>query len=1686
MNYLALISMKKIFLISILFCTLSCLAQLSKTHYIPPLTAFDANAAGDQYLYISTPNKTTVNYKIIEIGGSVVKGTVNNDNPVRYNIGFGNNTQLFITKASTGIVNNKGYIVEGEDLLYVSIRLNADLANLSYAHSGGLVSKGNSALGKEFRIGAMLNESLFATRLLNFASILATENGTTITISNIPNGTQLTDGSIISGTFTRILNKNQSFVMGLTNDSGNLNCKNIIGALVESDKPVVVNSGSILGTNAFNSGSRDIGFDQIVPSEKTGKEYIFVKGLGSNELERVLLIANNDNTQIYANGSLTPLSTLNKGQYTIIDGSQFINGSLYITTTENVFAYQSVGGSALAANQNMFFVPPINCATPSIVDNIPWLEKVGDVVYNSVLNIVTETGALVKINGINTIASPITIIGKPGFVRYNINGILGNVSVISEKQVYVSCFGTNGAATYGGYYSGFDLKPEIIAEKVTATNSSCIPNVILKSSSLSSSNTFQWYFNGVAIPNATASQYTPSIAGSYQVRTTISACPTNRFVFSDKIPVSECPTDIDVDKVADNTDVDNDNDGILNCIESYGNKNLDLSNAALGTITTGSYTNSYTGTITTSGTELPLGTFTGNADGSFVTEIPVGKANAESNKEASGVIYTMTFAQPISLGVEYVTTANATDLLNTDAEYAINVDFNKTITVLNPSNQLLIDTNYDGVYESDVTEYSSFEIRFRLNSTTPLIAGTGTFKFFTNLTNTISFSHKNLSDTLPNKSTLKFFAYCVPKDSDGDGIADQLDTDSDNDGILDTIEAQGNNSVAFSNSDANKNGLDNAFEPSFTAVDTDADTIVDYLDLDSDNDGILDSVETGIDTDSDSIRNYRDLDSDNDLCTDVIEAGFTDPDGDGKFGNFPVNATSKGLVDGALYSALTNNNYITFLPIVITTQPTVAPTCEFQTARISLVDNGDSYQWQFSTNGTTWNTIVDNTTYSGALTKTLTISSISNAMNTYKYRVQVNKAGNACGLISSETSVAIYPLPVVNNIEIIQCDDDLNLKTFFNLTVKNNLISSNYANENFTYYKSLTGATTGNLAELIATPLAFENINPPLPAPQGIMNVWARVTNKITGCFSNSKLTLKVVASQIPPTYYFNVPTVCDDPIAADGTLTGDPKTNMRDGISSFDLTNAINDIENQLPRPLSNYTIKYYRNRGDALAQNDSNGNSLAIKPIEYSNFRNDIPDTQNIWVRVNNNLTSDCGYGFGDFIKLTVEKLPYANPVPSTRQCDDNQDEIFNFDTSLLERTLLGTNQSLPVRVTYFDSVNNPLKDSNGVLITSPFPDTFSTKSQTIKAVVTNSTTSKCYDETTIQFTVDDRPEASAIPVIETAICDDEADPLTQDRKLAFVTSTFEATILNGQKGMIVYYFDGNGNALPSPLPNPFVTGNQNVKVIVENPKNTTCPAELTIPFIVKPTPKIDLNADRSDDTLICQNNPSFIVQIDAGITNKSSSNNYTYIWLKDGTYLPGENSDTLTVNQEGLYTVEVTSNSGCLKIRTLQVTASDVAKIDSIAIIDMSDTNTVTVNVSGQGDYEFSLDEPLGPFQDSTFFNNVPAGIHDVYINDKNGCGSMSRTIAVVGLPKFFTPNGDGYNDYWGVKGVNATFNSKSIIYIYDRYGKLLKQWVPTSNEDWDGTTNGAALPADDYWYTIKLEDGREAKGHFSLKR
>jgi gliding motility-associated-like protein len=94
---------------------------------------------------------------------------------------------------------------------------------------------------------------------------------------------------------------------------------------------------------------------------------------------------------------------------------------------------------------------------------------------------------------------------------------------------------------------------------------------------------------------------------------------------------------------------------------------------------------------------------------------------------------------------------------------------------------------------------------------------------------------------------------------------------------------------------------------------------------------------------------------------------------------------------------------------------------------------------------------------------------------------------------------------------------------------------------------------------------------------------------------------------------------------------------------------------------------------------------------------------------------------------------------------------------------------------------------------------------------------------------------------------------------------------------------------------------------------------------------------------------------------------------------------------------------------------------------------------------------------------------------------------ENVQVIDYPRYFTPNGDGFHETWNVTGLQ-NFDAITKIYIFDRYGKLLKQ-LSASGDGWDGTYNGQPLPSTDYWFTVDYpENGvmKQFKAHFSLKR
>ena len=418
--------MKLFCLLIVLFISLNCQSQFSKTHYIPPLSGASSVISEDQFLYISTPNINPVNFRIIELGGNIITGTVSRDVPYVYNVGFGNDTQLHVDASLTSsILANKGYIVEADDLVYVSARVTAGNGN----QAGELVSKGIASLGLRFRIGAFTNTLVnnYIDIHYTFVSVLATENNTTVNFSGIKPGVLLINSGTGSSPFSIVLNRGESYVMAVQGPT-NANRDGLIGSLVLADKPIAVNCGSFGGSNAV--GNLDLGFDQIVPAERlTSNDYIFIKSTGIDAVEKILLVADED-TQITLNGS-APVYNILAGEYLALTGADYTaNGNLFVSSTNKIFAYQSVGddGAVDQRNQELFFVPPLSCQTPRVIDNIPFIDYVGSRQFIGRVTMVTTTGATLNfiIDGTNyTLASlagigvnvvgPIAVTGNPNY-----------------------------------------------------------------------------------------------------------------------------------------------------------------------------------------------------------------------------------------------------------------------------------------------------------------------------------------------------------------------------------------------------------------------------------------------------------------------------------------------------------------------------------------------------------------------------------------------------------------------------------------------------------------------------------------------------------------------------------------------------------------------------------------------------------------------------------------------------------------------------------------------------------------------------------------------------------------------------------------------------------------------------------------------------------------------------------------------------------------------------------------------------------------------------------------------------------------------------------------------------------------------------------------------------------------------
>ena len=261
---------------------------------------------------------------------------------------------------------------------------------------------------------------------------------------------------------------------------------------------------------------------------------------------------------------------------------------------------------------------------------------------------------------------------------------------------------------------------------------------------------------------------------------------------------------------------------------------------------------------------------------------------------------------------------------------------------------------------------------------------------------------------------------------------------------------------------------------------------------------------------------------------------------------------------------------------------------------------------------------------------------------------------------------------------------------------------------------------------------------------------------------------------------------------------------------------------------------------------------------------------------------------------------------------------------------------------------------------------------------------------------------------------------------------------------------------------------------KIFFRAEENGVCYGSGTFNLLIGFFPDINLE----EILTICDNN--FPVNISATI-DESIQSNYDYKWSNE------ESTHDITINTPQQISVTITDKVLlCERTKTYTIEKVTTPIIENVTVDINSLTATVFTNTNFENEY--TLDNPYNTYQSENIFTNLTPGVHTVYAKNKYSCDISSKLIYVLGFPKFFTPNNDGFNDTWQIEGINSEDFTYSEVNIFDRFGKLIATLNP--NDSWSGIYNGKLVGSSDYWFTISVINSEnyatKYRGHFSLLR
>jgi len=300
----------------------------------------------------------------------------------------------------------------------------------------------------------------------------------------------------------------------------------------------------------------------------------------------------------------------------------------------------------------------------------------------------------------------------------------------------------------------------------------------------------------------------------------------------------------------------------------------------------------------------------------------------------------------------------------------------------------------------------------------------------------------------------------------------------------------------------------------------------------------------------------------------------------------------------------------------------------------------------------------------------------------------------------------------------------------------------------------------------------------------------------------------------------------------------------------------------------------------------------------------------------------------------------------------------------------------------------------------------------------------------------------------------------PISNGDQVACSDDPFPALSVTAEAGQIVNWFDAPvGGTIVAANTTSFIPATSGTFYAEATINGIDCanPGRTAVTLTIYPS----VNFEPNQETIaICEGD---------SVTLTAPLSNLSYSWST------GETTQSIVINEVGTFTVTATTGGDCSDQKTFTITA---ITIPEIVPIEINTGRTFIIQTVNTGDFEYSLNGVL--YQESPTFTDVPAGFNTAFVRNVLGCAPSISRFYNLRVPTFFSPNGDGINDFFTIPDLE--FFSNIQLEIFDRFGKLLHQ-DSGPNMRWDGTYNGIPLPVTDYWYSLQLND-QTVLGHVSL--